>query len=367
MNLYRSWLRPLAFRFDPERAHDLAIAIAERASSLTYIHSALQQYTTVFDDRLQVRLGPLTFDNPVGLAAGYDKSGRAVDGLSAIGFGHIEVGSVSADPSDGNPKPRLFRLPEDEAVIVHYGLQNDGSVVVAGRLQDRTTTTPVGVNIVKTNRGIDAPPESADEIIDEYVRAVKAVHGCADYLTLNLSCPNTEDGRDFFAETHHIRDLLLALSGLAIDRSVFLKISPLGGEAFTDGVLEAVNGYGFISGFIFNLAPGVHSELKTPASEWRDLPGALSGRPVAQQMRDCVRALYQKMDADRYHIVAAGGISTAEDAYRMMKQGASAVQLLTALVYEGPWAVKRINEGLCRLMDRDGVGSLADVVGIGVS
>ena len=313
-----------------------------------------------------VDVAGLSFENPIGLAAGYDKSGRAVDGLAAIGFGHIEVGSVSIDPSRGNPKPRLFRLPEDEAVIVHYGLQNDGAEMVRRRLSGRRTDVPVGVNIVKTNRGMNVPAESPDEIIREYVDAVAVLRDDASYLTLNLSCPNTEDGRDFFADSEHTRLLLSALSDLTIDRPLFLKVSPLGDDAAEDALLEAVDPFPFVHGFIYNLVPGVHADLETPRDRWQGLPGALAGRPVRDQMDLKIKALYGRMDRKRYSIIGAGGVSTAADAYRKIRFGASMVQLLTSLIYEGPWVVKRINEGLLELMDRDGVGDISGCVGVDV-
>lgn len=335
-------------------------------SDLSYLAAAVSGWTSVHDPRLACEVGGIQLGNPIGLAAGYDKSGRAVDGLSALGFGHVEVGSVSIDPSDGNPKPRLWRLPEDEAVIVHYGLQNDGSHVVSDRLLNRRTDTPVGVNIVKTNRGIDAPCETAEQIFTEYVDAVGVLEGCADYLTLNLSCPNTEDGRDFFADAAHTAELLKRLSDQPIEKPLFLKVSPMGDEAADEALLEAVDPYDFVSGFIYNLAPGVHAELRSGRDIWEDRPGALAGRPVAEQQNSKIASLYRRMDRDRYAIIGTGGVSSAEDAYRKMKLGAAAVQLLTALVYEGPWVVKRINEGLCGLMDRDGVGAVSEIVGVDV-
>jgi dihydroorotate dehydrogenase len=364
LNLYKKQIRPILFSLDAEHAHDLAIGVASQVHGLEYVRSALARYTRVEDARLSVDVAGLTCHNPVGLAAGYDKSGRAVDGLAALGFGHIEVGSVSIDPSEGNPKPRLFRLPEDEAVIVHYGLQNDGAEVVRRRLSARETGIPVGVNIVKTNRGMEAPPESADTIINEYVDAVQRLHDCADYLTLNLSCPNTEDGRDFFADPDHTLLLMTALKDLVISKPMFLKISPMGDDAADDALLECVDPFSFVSGFIYNLVPGGSAKLKSPAEMWRDLPGALAGRPVQDQMDLKIASLYGRMDRKRYRIIGAGGVSCAEDAYRKIRLGASMVQLLTALVYEGPWLVKRINEGLCRLLDRDGVNHVSDIVGV---
>ena len=364
MNIYKHLIRPTLFQLEAERAHDLAIDLAAQLGSASYVCSALAAYTTVPDARLASWVAGMTFENPVGLAAGYDKSGRALDGLASLGFGHIEVGSVSVDPSVGNPRPRLFRLPEDEAVIVHYGLQNDGAKVVSERLTTRSTSCPVGVNIVKTNRSIDSAVESCDTIITEYVDAVKMLHDCADYLTLNLSCPNTEDGRDFFAEPDHVRLLMSALSELKIGKPVFLKVSPLGGTPAVEGLLGAVDGFEFVSGFIFNLAPGVHADLRTSPDVWSSLPGALAGRPVKELADQKIRELYSRMDSDRHRIIGVGGVTTAHDAYAKIKLGASLVQLLTALVYEGPWVVKRINEGLCELMERDGVSGVSEVVGV---
>ncbi|MEE2754135.1 MAG: quinone-dependent dihydroorotate dehydrogenase [Candidatus Latescibacterota bacterium] len=366
MNAYKNLIRPVLFKLEAERAHDLAIQIASRSGELSFLGSALSAYTTVRDNRLVHEVAGIRFENPIGLAAGYDKSGRAVDGLTTLGFGHIEVGSVSLNPSAGNPKPRLFRLPEDKAVIVHYGLQNEGSRVVTDRLLRRNTPVPVGINIVKTNRGIDAPAESAEDIIDEYVSAVKIVQDSCDYLTLNLSCPNTEDGRDFFADAHHTSNLMSAFSDIRIHCPMFLKVSPMGGDAAIEGLLEAVDGFGFVSGFVFNLAPGVHADLKTPRDQWDGLPGALAGKPVKAQMNQKIRGLYSRMDSERYRIIGAGGVATAEEAYEKIKLGASLVQLLTALVYEGPGVVKRINQGLCELMEQDGVKTVAEVVGVDV-
>jgi len=366
LNVYKNWLRPTLFRLDPEQAHDLAIDLAARTSDLSFVDEALRRSTAVRDPRLRVDLDGLSFETPVGLAAGYDKSGRAVDGLSALGFGHIEVGSVSRDPSDGNPKPRLFRLPEDEAVIVHYGLQNDGADVVRSRLLKRRTSTPIGGNIVKTNRGIDAPAESADEILREYVDAVRILHDCSDYLMLNLSCPNTEDGRDFFADPGNMREMMARLAEVTVQRPLYLKVSPLGGDEALEQLLEAVEPFGFVRGFAFNLAPGVHASLRTDKRVWGELRGALAGKPVEEQMNDRIRSLYGRMDRSRYAIIGVGGVSSGEDAYRKIRLGASAVQLLTALVYEGPWVVKRIHEGLCGLLERDGFGSVSDAVGVDV-
>jgi dihydroorotate dehydrogenase (fumarate)/dihydroorotate dehydrogenase len=309
----------------------------------------------------------MDFANPVGLAAGFDKSGTAIRALAGLGFGFVEIGSISAEPSAGNPKPRLFRLPADRATVVHYGLPNDGAVAVAARLAGVRLPVPLGINLVKSNLGIDAPPDSDEAIIDDYVRSARLLAPRADYLTLNLSCPNTETGRNFFEEKARIARCLAALSDVGIACPVFLKVSPLGGVGAIETVLEAAEPYRLVSGFIFNL-PSVKPEgMATPRAVWQAMPGAISGKPAAALADAMIAELYRRMDRGRYAIIGAGGVFTAEDAYAKIRLGASLVQVLTALVYEGPAVVRRINRGLARLLARDGFATVGEAVGSGNS
>jgi dihydroorotate dehydrogenase len=361
MSLYSSIIRPLAFCLDAERAHHLAIGVGARMRALA---RPLHRLNTIKDSRLDTVVAGLRFPTPLGLAAGFDKSGTAIEMLAALGFGFVEIGSVSIDPSFGNARPRLFRLPEDRAIAVHYGLPNDGARTIAERLAKIHLPVPLGINLVKTNRGLGAPPESGDQIINEYVEAARVLSPVADYLMLNLSCPNTEDGRDFFADAGHLRAFLTALGELQLSVPVFLKVSPLGGIATIGRVLGAVEDHAYISGFMFNLPPVKPDGLKTPERIWRAMPGAVSGPPAAALADTCIRETFRRMDRKRYVIIGAGGVSTAEDAYAKMRLGATLVQLLTALVYEGPGVVRRITQGLVRLIERDGLRHISEVVGV---
>ena len=365
MSVYTRALRPLLFLGEPETMHEAALGAARLLARLAPARALVARATRVADPVLRAEVGGLRFDNPIGLAAGWDKSGVAVDGLAALGFGHVEVGSVSIDPSQGNPGPRLFRLPRDRAVVVHYGLPNDGARVVAARLKRRRTRVPVGVNVVKTNRGPGAPQEPPDAFLDEYVRAVRLLQPVADYLTLNLSCPNTENGRDFFCgDAAAIGALMRALAAAPVSVPLFLKISPLGGAPALDATLQAVADYRFVTGFIFNLAPGLGADLVTPPAQLEALPGSLAGRPVEARMNAAIRELYRRMDRRRYRVIGAGGVFGPADAYRKIRLGASLVQILTGLVYEGPGLVRRINAGLAERLRRDGFSSVADAVGV---
>jgi dihydroorotate dehydrogenase len=300
------------------------------------------------------------FPEPAG-AAGYDKNGRTVEAMSDLGFGFVEVGSVSAYPSDGNPRPRLFRVPADRAIVVNYGLPNEGAEAVASRLAAKRIPVPLGVNIVKTNR---LRPEGEEEILGDYCRSVSVLKDSGDYLVLNLSCPNTETRSDYFADPKHLVRLFERLTDLNISCPVFLKVSPLGGVPAIEGLLESVEGFSFVSGFVFNLPPGKPVPLHVPAERLEKMPGAVAGKPVEDLINTAIGELYQRMDKERYRIIGVGGVFSGEDAYKKIRLGASLVQLLTALVYEGPGVVRRIKRGLVRLLERDGVAHVSEAVGV---
>jgi dihydroorotate dehydrogenase (fumarate)/dihydroorotate dehydrogenase len=361
MTIYSTLMRPLVFRLDPETAHHLAIATAARLGRAA---AAMRALMRIDDARLATDVAGLHFPNPIGLAAGFDKSGSAISALAGLGFGSIEIGSVSVHPSIGNPKPRLWRLPEDQAIVVHYGLPNDGVEAIAQRLARIRLPVPLGINLVVTNRGPGAAPLNADQIIGEYVAAAKAMAPRADYLMLNLSCPNTADGRDFFADAGHLNACLEALGATKLPLPVFLKVSPLGGIAAIEHVLAAADGRDFVRGFMFNLPPTKPEGMRTPERVWREMPGAVSGPPAAVLADFCIRETFRRMDRKRHVLIGAGGVSTAEDAYAKIRLGASLVQLLTALIYQGPGVVRGITTALAELLARDGVKHVADVVGV---
>jgi dihydroorotate dehydrogenase (fumarate)/dihydroorotate dehydrogenase len=361
MTIYSTFVRPLAFRLDPETAHHLAIAAGAR---LGWAAQTMRAATAIDDERLAIKVDGLDFPTPIGLAAGFDKSGTAIAALAGLGFGSIEIGSVSIDPSLGNPKPRLWRIPRDAGIVVHYGLPNDGATVIAERLAHTRLPVPLGINVVVTNRGAGSPPLKADQIIGEYVDAAKLLAPHADYMMLNLSCPNTADGRDFFADREHLDACLVALDDVKLRLPVFLKVSPLGGIEAIERVLAAADGHEFVSGFMFNLPPVKPMRMRTPERTLRAMPGAVSGPPAAALADFCIRETFRRMDRKRHALIGAGGVCSAEDAYAKIRLGASLVQLLTALIYQGPGVVRTITTGLSRLLARDGVKNVADAVGV---
>ena len=362
MSLYRS-LRPLFFSLDPEWIHRVTLSAVGVAGRIPPVRGLLHCLFTAEDPRLRVEAGGLAFPNPVGLAAGFDKNGVAMEGLAATGFGFVEVGSVSAYPSSGNPdRPRLFRVPEDDAIVVFYGVPNDGAEAVARRFASTRLPVPLGINLVETNTG---SPADADEVVEELITAMRPFLGLADYVTLNLNCPNTTSGRSPFDEPDTLRSLLDGYAQYEAMPPTFLKVVPSSDPVTIEGTLAAMDPFPFVKGVVFGLPTGKpYGNLKTPAQVLDGMPGTLCGRPTREMINASIRAWYPRMDRSRHVIVGTGGVFTAEDVYEKIRLGATLVQLYTALVYHGPGLVKRINRGLCRLMTRDGLDRISDAVGV---
>jgi dihydroorotate dehydrogenase len=350
--LYRRLVRPILFRCDPEWIHDRALRAAQwNIGANLLLHAR-------YDDCLKIAIAGIPFATPIGLAAGFDKSGRAIPFLSRLGFGHVEIGSISADPSAGNPKPRLFRLPRDRAIVVNYGLPNDGADLIAARLSKLPRQSILAINLVSTNRG-PGVHSSEDDIISDYLRSATPLHPFADFLVLNLSCPNTESGRSFFSVPARLRTLLSTLRDFP--KPLFLKISVATTPPDLDAILSVAHDFPTVRGFSTNLAPGKPARLISRADH---LPGSVSGAPASNASDNMVRALYQRIDPKRHSIISSGGVFTGQDAYRKLRLGASLVQILTALIYEGPFAARTISHQLAQLLARDGVTNLCDIIGI---
>jgi dihydroorotate dehydrogenase (fumarate)/dihydroorotate dehydrogenase len=365
VNLFHNVVRPTLFRLDAETAHRLTIRSCQLASRMPALPDWIGRRFQFHDASLEREVAGMSFQNPIGLAAGWDKSGQAVEFLDRIGFGFAEIGSISARPSVGNPKPRLFRLPREKAIVVNYGLPNDGAEVVAKRLSRCQTKIPLGINVVNTNDGASSGKMPEDEVYSDYACSLQYLHKHADYVTLNLSCPNTDGDQDFFSHPGRIGELLLRLNDLAITCPVFLKLSPDSEANTIDRILAEVDRYDFVAGFLFNLPGGKPStvKLESPPEAYEKLPGAVAGKPIADLMNNCIGEMYRRMDRSRFTIIGGGGVFTAQDAYEKIRLGASLIQIYSAMIYDGPSVVKRINQGLVELLKRDGLSCVSEAVG----
>jgi dihydroorotate dehydrogenase (fumarate)/dihydroorotate dehydrogenase len=362
VDFYRSCVRPILFRFDPEWIHTRTLRAARAVAAFRPARKALEHLYGFDDPRLRVELAGLDFPNPVGMPGGFDKNGLGVEAISTAGFGFQDVGSVSLHASPGNPeRPRLFRLPLDESIGIYYGVPNDGAEVVARRLTRAKVRGPLGINLVETNTGRMA---CADEVIDEIVRAYRPFQGLADYIVINMNCPNSAGGMSVLDEPQNLRRLLEGFRGYAGLPPMFLKITmPLDPER-VDAVLGVTDAFRFVKGFAPSGLKPPTAALRTPREQLARVRGGITGPYTREAADETIRFWYSRVDPSRYALISAGGIFSAEDAYRRIRLGASLVQVYTAVIYRGPGLVKDIKRGLCALLERDGLTNVRDAVGL---
>lgn len=335
-------LRPLAFSLDAEMAHRLTIAALRHLPP---------RRLPDFPASLAIDLAGLRFPSPVGLAAGFDKDAEVADAMLGLGFGFVEVGTVTPMPQAGNAKPRLFRLAEDQAVINRMGFNNDGEKAAFDRLRKRPRRGIVGVNI-------GANKDSPDRIAD-YVCGVRTMGGVADYLTVNISSPNTPGLRGLQDEGA-LRELLSAVrdARVAGGPPIFLKVAPDLDPRDPERIARTAIDMK-IDGLIVANTTVSRPALKSPfAAE----PGGLSGGPLKPLALDALRA-FRSASGGAIPLVAAGGIASADDAWTRIRAGASLVQLYSALVYQGPGLARRIAAGLANRLRESGMGSISEAVG----
>ncbi len=343
MSLY-GLLRPLVFRLDAERAHRLSI----RALRLKP-----DGRPPAPDPVLAMRVAGLDFPNPVGLAAGFDKDAEVFAQMLGLGFGFVEVGTLTPRPQAGNPRPRLFRLAEDRAVINRMGFNNKGQDAAAARLA-RPLRGLVGVNIGANKESVAAGTGQQD-----YVAGVELMAPLADYLTINISSPNTP-GLRALQDKGALTELLMAVVAArgAAGPPIFLKVAPDLERADVDDIVGAVRAAGIDALIVANTSVSRPPLRSLHAQE----AGGLSGAPLKDLAQQRLRDFRSAAGPD-LPLIAAGGISSGADAWARIKAGASLVQLYSALVYEGPGVARRINRELRALVEREGFATLAEAVG----
>lgn len=355
-------LRPLAFRIDPELAHDLAGRFLDLAEGSARTRAILDGAFGGGDGRLGMRALGLAFPSVLGVAGGFDKHARWVRALGALGFGHVEIGTITPEAQPGNPKPRIFRLPEDGALINRMGFPSEGAARVATRLGALPSSRiPVLVSIGK-NKATE--PEAAAR---DYARAYRSVAPFADVVTVNVSSPNTPGLRDLgvgealSAILDAVLDAAREISavGLASEKPVLVKLSPdLSDEDLADAV--ALSDAKGVAGFVAVNTTITRPDLKTPGGREG---GGLSGRPLAGRAVDVVRAVHRHTRG-RLPIVGVGGIFTGRDAYHLIRAGASLVQAYTGFIYRGPAFARRVKDELRTEMLRDGATTIGEAVGV---
>jgi dihydroorotate dehydrogenase len=341
--------KPVLFALPAETAHRLTHRLL-RSVQHTSVETLLRDRYTVDDDRLRTEAFGLEFDNPVGVAAGFDKNAELPSILTALGFGHVEVGGVTAERQPGNPRPRLFRLPEDGALVNRMGFNNEGADRIGTRLDGADLPdAPVGVNIGKSKS------TPLDEAADDYRYTYERVADAGDYFVVNVSSPNTPGLR----ELQHRESLERILGGLvdAGAEPLLVKFSPDLAAPAIEEALDVVDDLDLAGVVATNTTVERPPGLRNPNRAER---GGLSGKPIEERATGTIRFIAERTDVP---VVGVGGVTDAAGAYRKIRAGASVVQLYTGLVYEGPSLARDINQGLLDLLERDGFDSVEDAVG----
>ncbi|MGY4396962.1 dihydroorotate dehydrogenase [Sphingomonas sp. UYAg733] len=337
-------IRPALFTIDAERAHGLTLALLSRWPARRPLQS---------DPILRTVVAGLDFVNPLGLAAGVDKDGRAIDGFFALGFGSVEIGTLTPLPQPGNPRPRVFRLREDRAVINRMGFNNDGIDAALPNAVAAQRHGRLGINV-------GANKDATDRIAD-YRTGVEKAARVADYVTINISSPNTPGLRDL-QHGSALAELLAAADEarrIPAERPpLFLKVAPDLNAREIDGIARAAMEHRIDALIVSNTTLSRPALQSARAIE----TGGLSGAPLAQLARQRL-ADFRRATGGALPLISVGGIGSAEESYARIRAGASLVQLYTALVYEGPGLARRITAGLAELLKRDGFASVAEAVG----
>ncbi len=349
--IYENIIRPILFNFDPEEAHNLVHSLLTMAPALSMLPCRYGK------DDLRLQLFGTTISNPVGLAAGFDKNGALLSVLGHLGFGFAEIGSVCARPHGGNVRPRLFRLPQDEALINRLGLNGLGAEVVATRVANARISLPIGINIAKTNDPSLIGPDAVADILYTFVRVRDLP---VSFFTINASCPNTKEG--CLKETDTLASVFAEVQKENSRKlPVLVKLSPDSTDEFIEDVVSIATA-SKLAGYVCGNTTIMRSNLQTAESQVVALgAGGLSGRPLRRLGLELCRKVFRAKHPDQV-IIGAGGVSSGEDAYEYIRSGASAVELYTSMVYRGPTVVRQICDELSQLMGKEGT-ALQDLIG----
>ncbi|MFA7314816.1 MAG: quinone-dependent dihydroorotate dehydrogenase [Candidatus Magasanikbacteria bacterium] len=358
--LYRKIIRPILFKTDPEKVHHFVIRLLGAISVLRPFYFLIKKFLFVDDPRLHVQIGNLKLKNPVGLSAGFDKDIIAPLAYPMLGFGFAELGSITNSAQPGNPKPRLWRIPDDKGLIVYYGLCNCGSLETARRIKKKLVKRdiPYGVSIAVTT-GL-----KADEMADDYVKSFLDLYELADYITLNVSCPNVASC-DVFAQVSFIKELLEKINKIVkernISKDIFVKIGPDMSYTDLDKIIDLCLEYKITGIIATNLIKNRSWVQKFKSSKEKlNHPGGISGKHLQQRTNNIIHHISERSKG-QLKIIGVGGIFTAQDVYDKLKAGACAVQMITGFIYGGPFTIRKINKDLIKILDREGVNSLGDI------
>jgi dihydroorotate dehydrogenase len=370
---YKHIAKPIFFSMDPEVTHDHATKAGIFFGSNPITNVITKIFFHYSHPMLEQNVAGIHFKNPVGLAAGFDKDAQLTNTIEAVGFGFEELGSITGEYCAGNPKPRLWRLKQSKSIVVYYGLKNQGAQILAARLRSKIKKKtknksspfpfPVGISAAKTNCKETIPLKAG---IEDYIKVFHNFRDIGDYYTINISCPNSFGGEDF-ADPKKLKLLLREIKKEKLfHKPIFIKLSPDLTTTRLDEIIDLA--------LEFNLAGLISSNLikdrnhaTSLTNEEKDIwkKGGISGKPVKAYSLKLVQHIYKrnKVAKGNLVIIGCGGISNAEDAYEYICNGASLLQLITGMIFEGPQVVSEINQGLVTLLKKYGFINISQAVG----
>lgn len=354
MSLYKLLARPILFRLPADTAHDLTIKSASYLNDKAWTLDFFNALYGTKSPLLHQNIWGLDFNNPVGLAAGFDKNGVTLSFMESLGFGYLEVGSITANASPGNPRPTSFRLPDDRSLINRLGLNNDGAKTVVRRLKKRSTSIPVGVNIAKTHD----PSITGEKALQDYKLSYELAKDVADYITINISCPNTTEGKTF--EDPETLESLLSYLNIGEDMSgppVLIKISVDSDDTLLTELLDVCQSKA-VDGYVATNTSSKRTNLTTSQDQLNEIGrGGLSGKAIKDRSTEIIRKIHQHTKGEKT-IIGVGGVFTADDAIEKLKAGADLLQVYTGMVYNGPGIVHSINKGILNYLDENGLENI---------
>ena len=355
---YRIFFKPIAFRIDPERVHDTFVRVGILLGSCRALRWITRVLFSFRHPSLEQHILGIHFTNPIGLSAGFDKNAELAEIMSAVGFGFTEVGSITGEPCGGNPKPRLWRLPKSRAIMVWYGLKNDGAEAIANRLRTQTFPIPVGTSVARTN---DASTVDMTAGIADYAKAFAAFSNIGAYTTVNISCPNTCGGEPF-TEPSRLDRLLTTLDTIPTQKPIFLKCPVDCAVEEINALLDVALRHRVHGVVLSNLTKDHHANTIDQSELTPGMKGGLSGLPTQEKSNALIAHVYQTY-GDRLVIIGSGGVFTAQDAYTKIRAGASLVQLATGMIFQGPQVIGEIHRGLVTLLAQDGFSNISQAIG----
>lgn len=355
---YTFVLKPILFQIDPEKVHDFFTILGKflgtngitRKITATFFNFQNKKY-------LQQKIKGIIFKNPIGLAAGFDKNAQLINIVPEIGFGFTEIGSITANKCAGNQKPRLWRLKESKSLVVNYGLKSNGAIEIHKRIKKIKCEIPVGISIAKTNCKTTTTVKSGTK---DYLKTYNIFKDIGDYDVLNISCPNAYGG-EYFTNPEYLDFLLKKVNQRRNEKPLFLKIPCDLQTKEIDSILE-ISAKSNVDGFI---CTNLTKNRKNKRIKDKFVPekGGISGKVVEDLSNKVIGHIY-KTTQRKFVIIGCGGIFSAEDAYKKIKLGASLLQLITGMIYQGPQVISEINRGITNLLKKDKLSNISEAVGL---